>query len=65
MIEELDGKEINIEISDEARSGDHIWWISDIRKFRRDYPAWEFVYDLKKIIRELIEETKSRIGNTA
>jgi CDP-paratose 2-epimerase len=60
ITEELSGRELKYQLSDEARSGDHIWWISDVRKFRRDYPDWSYRYDLKKIIREIIDATEER-----
>lgn len=55
LIERLSGKQLRYEISDQARSGDHIWWVSDIRKFQRDYPGWSYRYDLETIISEIIE----------
>ena len=36
------------------RVGDHIWYVSSMRKFRKHYPHWEQKYDNKKIIEELI-----------
>ena len=60
MIEELSRKSVRYEISDEARSGDHIWWISDIRRFQNDYPQWSYRYDLRKIIQEILEATMDR-----
>ena len=36
------------------RIGDHIWYISDTKKFRKHYPNWKQRYDTKKIIEELI-----------
>ena len=36
------------------RIGDHIWYVSDIRKFRKHYPQWKQRYETKKIIEELI-----------
>ena len=30
----------NYTISDDARIGDHIWYISDLSKFKEDYPNW-------------------------
>ena len=36
------------------RVGDHIWYISDTKKFRKHYPDWEQKYDSKKIIEELV-----------
>jgi CDP-paratose 2-epimerase len=60
MAEELCGRELNYTLSDEARSGDHIWWISDVRRFRQDYPEWEYAYDMRKIMEEIVEATRAR-----
>ncbi len=40
------------------RVGDHIWYITDIKKFRRHYPNWKQKYGTKKIIEELIYSFK-------
>lgn len=61
IIEELSGKRLNYNLSDEARSGDHIWWISDVRKFQRDYPEWNYRYDLRRILQEIVEATEERL----
>jgi CDP-paratose 2-epimerase len=60
MAEELCGRELNYTLSDEARSGDHIWWISDVRRFRRDYPDWEYAYDMQRIMEEIVAATRER-----
>lgn len=60
-IEELCGKKLDYTLSEEARSGDHIWWISDVRRFQKDYPDWHYQYDLKKTIQEIIEATEERL----
>ena len=36
------------------RVGDHIWYITDNKKFKKDYPKWKQKYNTKKIIKELI-----------
>ena len=36
------------------RTGDHIWYISDLRKFKKHYPKWKQIYTFKKILDELI-----------
>ena len=36
------------------RIGDHIWYITDNKKFKKDYPNWKQKYNTKKIINELI-----------
>ena len=40
------------------RVGDHIWYVSDIGKFKKHYPNWKQKYDTKKIIKELIYSFK-------
>ena len=37
-----------------SRVGDHIWYISDVKKFKKHYPDWKQKYGTKKIIEELI-----------
>jgi CDP-paratose 2-epimerase len=37
------------------RVGDHIWYVSNTSKFKKDYPKWKQKYNTKKIIKELIE----------
>ena len=53
LCEELTGNRLNWKYSAENRSGDHIWWISDVRKFNRDYPDWEYKYNLNGILKEI------------
>jgi CDP-paratose 2-epimerase len=65
LSEELCGEKLNYTLSDEARSGDHIWWISDVRKFQRDYPEWSYKYDLNLIFAEIVEATKERVKHSS
>lgn len=60
MIEKISGKKLNFKMSDENRIGDHIWWISDVRAFQKDYPAWKYQYDMNRILKEIIDETIAR-----
>ena len=53
-IEEISGKKVNYSVSDEARSGDHTWYISDIRKFRSHFPEFEYDYDIDEILKEML-----------
>jgi CDP-paratose 2-epimerase len=41
--EELMGKKLRTEYVEHARSGDHICYISDMSRFRRDYPQWQIM----------------------
>jgi CDP-paratose 2-epimerase len=60
LFEEYCGRELQHTISPTARSGDHIWWISDVTKFRKDYPDWHYEYDIRRIIQELVEALSER-----
>lgn len=52
-IEKLLGKKANYELSKENRIGDHIWYISDVGKFKKHYPKWDFEYDIDDILKEM------------
>lgn len=60
MAEELAGKKLQFKLSEEARAGDHIWYVSDVRAFQKDYPQWNYRYDLKTILREIVAATQER-----
>jgi CDP-paratose 2-epimerase len=53
--EEITGTEFRTTYVDENRRGDHIWWISDVSKFQKHYPGWQFEYDVPQILREIYE----------
>jgi len=61
MINELRGHKIDYTISDQARIGDHIWYVSDVRKFQAHYPDWAYTYDTKKILVEILDAAEKRI----
>lgn len=52
-IEERLGKKGNITYVDDNRKGDHIWYISDVSKFKKDYPEWDYTYTIDSILDEL------------
>jgi len=35
------------------RIGDHVWYISDVTKFKTHYPEWDFKYDMDAILEDL------------
>ena len=41
--------------SDDARAGDHTWWISDVRRFQAHYPGWRYTYDMDAIMDEIFD----------
>ena len=61
IVEEISGRKLQYRLSDDARSGDHIWWISDVRKFQAHYPQWAFKHDIRSILgSRIVEATRSR-----
>jgi len=60
--EELCGRRLSYTLSEQARAGDHIWWVSDVRKFQGDYPGWSYRYDQQAIIAEIVEAVRERTG---
>ena len=55
IVENLTGLNINKQKIRTPRIGDHIWYISSLKKFKKHYPNWKQKYNTKKIIEELIE----------
>ena len=46
---------IKKKILKQNRVGDHIWYISSMKKFKKHYPNWKQKYSTNSIINELIE----------
>ncbi len=59
IVEDLSNIQIKRHILNKNRVGDHIWYISSMRKFKRHFPNWNQKYSTKKIIKELIDEFTS------
>ena len=47
---------IKPKILKQNRVGDHIWYVTSMKKFKKDYPSWKQNYSSTKIIKELIKE---------
>ena len=60
LTEELSGKKLDYVLSDQARAGDHIWYVSDVRRFQADYPGWKYTYDQRALLKEIVDATRER-----
>ncbi len=58
MCEEISGKKLNYEYQETNRIGDHIWWISGLKKFEQHYPTWKMEYNVPTILKEIYETQK-------
>ena len=53
IVEKILKKKAIFEYTKENRIGDHIWYISDVSKFKNHYPNWGFKYNIDMIIEEI------------
>src|ERR1039458_2788370 len=60
--EEMTGQKLRWQYQDQARKGDHICYITDMRKFRSHYPNWKLTRSLDAIFREIIGAARKRPG---
>ncbi len=60
MCQEISGNPLMWTYTEKNRNGDHIWWISDLTKFRTHYPAWEPRHDVPRILREIYKVNSER-----
>jgi CDP-paratose 2-epimerase len=62
LCERISGRKLERSYSDEARIGDHRWWISDLAEFRGDYPEWRVRHDIEATLREIHDANVERWG---
>jgi CDP-paratose 2-epimerase len=55
ICQEIVSRELTHAVCDDARKGDHTWWISDTRRFKLSHPAWGVVYDTVDILQQIYE----------
>lgn len=61
--EQITGKKMNYSYTDDNRIGDHIWWISDVRKFKEHFPGWEYKYDVMDILTQIHANMTERLSS--
>jgi CDP-paratose 2-epimerase len=64
LCEEIGGNRLEWRYNEQNRKGDHIWWISDVGKFRSHYPAWEYHFTLRDTLEQLFESSIARLPKT-
>jgi len=58
--ERIAGRELEWQMGEEPRIGDHRWWISDLAPFEADYPGWGLRYGIEEILAEMHEQNLER-----
>lgn len=60
LCEQIAGRKLHWTYSDQNRTGDHIWWISDLTRFQTDYPDWKLTYNVPRILQEIYTHNVAR-----
>jgi len=55
LIEKISNKKSRYEILKKNRIGDHMWWISNNSKFKKDFPDWKIRISLKQSLEQMIK----------
>jgi CDP-paratose 2-epimerase len=61
-VEQLIGKKVRWEYREEARKGDHICYISDLRKLRAHFPEWKLTFTLDQILEGIVRAEEKQLG---
>jgi CDP-paratose 2-epimerase len=62
VCEEISGNKMNVSYSETNRIGDHIWYISDLSKFKSHYPGWNWTYNLQETLVQIHDGMVARLG---
>jgi CDP-paratose 2-epimerase len=60
LCEKITGRQLNWTYTEKNRIGDHIWYISDLDKFKSHYPKWQMKYDVPAILNEIYAINQDR-----
>jgi CDP-paratose 2-epimerase len=62
---ELFGRKLETDYIEQNRVGDHICYISDLRRFQTDYPEWSIQVSLNEIFKQFAISKAQDIGVTS
>ncbi|MBY0588593.1 NAD-dependent epimerase/dehydratase family protein [bacterium] len=62
LCENLTGQKMNVVVRDQARAGDHQWWISDTSLFGRDYPNWQQNFSMEQLVQDVLTGLDKRLS---
>ena len=65
VCETISGNKMNYAYSETNRIGDHIWYISNLNKFKEHYPGWNWTYDLEQTLVQIHDSMLARLNAPA
>lgn len=60
LCQQITGRQLSHNFVDDARIGDHRWWISDVSSFQADYPDWTITRGIEDLLREIFDANADR-----
>ena len=51
----------NYTLSDQRRIGDHIWYISNLSKFKTHYPEWDLTIGLEETLQQMVASEQNKL----
>lgn len=60
LCEKIAGRKMRHAYSAKNRIGDHIWYISSLKKFQSHYPTWRQKYTLEDTLQQICEKNAAR-----
>ena len=64
MAEGITVRKMSWSYEEENRIGDHIWWVSEVRRFASHYPERKLSYDVNGILIEIHDELVARLAGS-
>ncbi|MHC1776985.1 MAG: NAD-dependent epimerase/dehydratase family protein [Lentimicrobium sp.] len=61
MCENISGNKMKYQYTENNRIGDHIWYISDMSKFKNHFPEWTQKYSIGMIMEDIYKGLTSRL----
>lgn len=55
LIEEISGKPMRYQYSENARIGDHMCYYSDLRKMKAHYPQWDITLNIRDVFKDIYQ----------
>lgn len=63
LCEDITGRPMLWTYAERNRIGDHIWWISDVSKFKRHYPLWHWTYTLRDTLQQIHDSLAQKVAD--
>lgn len=61
ICERISGNKMQIKYDEINRIGDHIWYVSDVRKFQSHFPEWKYRYSLEEMMQQIHDALVKRV----